>query len=235
LHRPREAAVDEGHNNEEESADFVRNEVHSNHDDAEIADDDCEEPGNREQTDSINISNSSECGRSMDTGINHQSLDQLSLASSDDGEICFEDSDEELLRELEAVEEEAADDLNDRNTSAWLAAADLPVCELVTGSMTVREAAFSVLHLLHTTSCTFSSATKWLALTSWMIFNGHSAPDNPSNRFPPSLYVCNLVAGTPDLAKFEHHLCPEGCIYQDASTQALAHFLRCAAVCMTSL
>jgi hypothetical protein len=125
----------------------------------------------------------------MDTGIYHQSFNQISLASRDDGEICFEDSDEKPLRELEAAEEDAADDLNNRNTSAWLAAADLPVCEQVPGSMTVREAAFSVLHLLHTTSCTFS-ATKWLALTSRMIFNGHAVPDNSSNRFCYMFQLC---------------------------------------------
>lgn len=45
------------------------------------------------------------------------------------------------------------------------------------------------------------------------MFGGNSAPDNPRNRYPPSLYICRLILGVSDLDAYEQHLCPGGCVH----------------------
>ena len=42
------------------------------------------------------------------------------------------------------------------------------------------------------------------------MLRGTPAPDNPGNRFPPTLHVCELVLGVPSSSKYEVHLCSNG-------------------------
>jgi hypothetical protein len=108
------------------------------------------------------------------------------------------------------------DDLSQFNDDAlpdflckWEDVADCQVCEDLPG-LTVRQAAFSILHTVHTQHTTFKSAQQMISLACFGLLKskGCPSPTNPNNRFPTSLAVCYKVTGVCEINDFEIHLCP---------------------------
>jgi hypothetical protein len=85
------------------------------------------------------------------------------------------------------------------------------VCERIPHTCSVMQAAYSILHNMLSTSSTFDAASRNLDFINYSIFAGPPRPDNPNNRFPPSLHICYQVVGVKDVSEFLVHMCPNGC------------------------
>jgi hypothetical protein len=115
--------------------------------------------------------------------------------------------------QLEADAAQAAQPELSRSALTWAEAAQLSICELIPGTCTVMQAAYSILHNMISTSSTFDAASRNLDFINYTIFAGPPRPDNPNNRFPPSLHVCYQIVGVKDVSDFAVHMCPNGCMH----------------------
>jgi hypothetical protein len=124
----------------------------------------------------------------------------------------------------------------------WRQVADEPVCLALDElqkhmnpdtyhKFTVREAAFGIMQLLATTTETFAAASQWMQMTAFGLLPGQPGPENPQNRFPCSIQACQQVLGVPNLAEYEVHVCPEGCLKRYAALPSgeipATHFESC--------
>jgi ferredoxin len=109
---------------------------------------------------------------------------------------------------MEPTEAEA----EQKRMSAWADTAHLPVDEREgPNSATVGEVAFEHLHALRRGK-SVSEAEASVKFHSTRVKGSQpAAPDNPRNRYPPSLYICRIVLNVPNLGRFEVHLCVDGC------------------------
>lgn len=130
-----------------------------------------------------------------------------SSAASSDGDQHELELDE-LNIQLEELDEE--DEGAASGPHPWAAVAHLPVSPHV--QLTVREAAFRHIEDLHH-GVPVNTVEKSVRDNSRM-FGGSASPDNPLNRYPPSLFICRKVLGIDSLDAYERHLCPCGCDYQ---------------------
>jgi hypothetical protein len=95
----------------------------------------------------------------------------------------------------------------------WWEVGQLSVCELIPHSCTVMQAAYSILHNMISTSSTFDAASRNLDFIVYSVFAGTPSPDNPHNRFPPSLHICYQIVGVKEISDFVVHMCPKGCMH----------------------
>jgi hypothetical protein len=125
-----------------------------------------------------------------------------------EGDILLADEEKEYLAQFDALLEPEDDHFSDL-LSTWETVADRPVCEDLP-DFTVRQAAFGILHTIHSQHTTFKSAQQFIYLTCCGLLKskGQPSPTNPGNRFPTSLAVCYKVTGVPNIDAFEVHLCP---------------------------
>lgn len=125
-----------------------------------------------------------------------------------DVETLLAEEEREYLAQLTDLSQFENDELPDC-LQTWETVANCQVCEDLPG-LTVRQAAFSILHTIHTQHTTFESAQQLIYLTCCGLLKskGSPSPTNPKNRFPTSLAVCYKVTGVCDISDFEVHLCP---------------------------
>jgi hypothetical protein len=148
----------------------------------------------------------------LDQGLHAREQDALSsvdigLGAQDAGMLLAEDE-KEFLAQFDDLSQFNDDVLPDF-LCKWEDVADCQVCEDLPG-LTVRQAAFSILHTVHTQHTTFKSAQQMIHLACFGLLKskGCPSPTNPKNMFPTSLVICYKVTGVREISDFEIHLCP---------------------------
>jgi hypothetical protein len=155
---------------------------------------------------------------SDDAGWDTHQLDVLDAQRHVSAADCamLQPDEEQLIADFFRLEAAAAEEAVfelEGSGLTWAETAQVPICELIPHSCTVMQAAYSILHNMISTSSTFDAASRNLDFIAYSVFAGTPRPDNPHNRFPPSLHVCYQVVGVKDISEFVVHMCPKGCMH----------------------
>lgn len=143
-----------------------------------------------------------------DTGLaaDAQLLDDYETSS----DIAYTEEAERLDTLFAALDEMDADDEGGQAAEhPWAEVADELVTDWPGCGQTVRQAAFQHLEDLHR-GAPLAGVEKNIRDT-LKLFPGSPAPDNPRNRYPPSIHLCRAVLGVGSLDDYEVHVCPAGC------------------------
>lgn len=95
------------------------------------------------------------------------------------------------------------------SAAEWRSVAGLTVSDAPAVQLTVRQAAFN--HLEDVYHGVAIHVVEQHLRDGVAMFGGHSHPNNPQNRYPPSLTICRTILGVHSLDGYEENVCPNGC------------------------
>jgi hypothetical protein len=97
--------------------------------------------------------------------------------------------------------------------SEWLGVRRKPVDDRDPDGMCVYQAAVYELEAV-SKGKTLAQAERDIRVTATRHRPGLPGPRNPHNRYPPSIYVCQVIVGVPSLEGKLRGVCPNGCVYE---------------------